>query len=446
MGLLRQTLLCPVLFALVGAAWAAPDTQTSQPEVPAIAEVSTFSQLRGLKPVTREGDWDIRLGIADGGKAAQGAWKLLYCHATYVGTAKKPTTMPSITKLPSSNSILGPLHVRVRRVDRKGNAVCLEEYMVCICRNNVVEVRVSQYGQQGKFGEELYCAAIDTSGKSVSVCVFRGHYGDAGGYGSAVARAEIKGMVEDVFYWQPFLVRWNAEATTKPALSIRMNGWASLPLYPQFAPIWAALPGDGKALAPKDDSLPGPLPPTAGYENRYFLRWADLSRFSTKPWRSPETLPSTRPADQYPLVLGLKDGQLIVHLSNIADWDKPSAKLLARWWINGQPVQAHFGQSGLKRPKESDTKDIERVSPDQPDLSVPLVLPSESGAKLGDRMKLQVLFCPTGFARAGNMVSLGNPRFAETTNYPAFMPMLSNELEFTVTRDMFPSSTKAPVN
>jgi len=45
-----------------------------------------MAALRQVRPVRVDGVWDVRLGLAGGGKHA-GPWKLLYCHVTYAGEA-----------------------------------------------------------------------------------------------------------------------------------------------------------------------------------------------------------------------------------------------------------------------------------------------------------------------------------------------------------------------
>ena len=73
------------------------------------------------------------------------------------------------------------------------------------------------------------------------------------------------------------------------------------------------------------------------------------------------------------------------------------------------------------------------------------MLPPTLGAvKPGDRIALQVIYCPSGFRLLGRR-SVGHSYAKDTSGfYPAFPPMLSNRLDFAVDPGMLAQPVVGP--
>ena len=97
----------------------------------------------------RQGDWELRLGLADGGEAAAD-WRLLYCLASYVGPAGKGSAPKPIDRMPDSAHALGPVSYTARRASLSPDKLTDK-----IGRQDLDDVYAGQYGRKGEFVEEF---------------------------------------------------------------------------------------------------------------------------------------------------------------------------------------------------------------------------------------------------------------------------------------------------
>jgi hypothetical protein len=140
--------------------------EVERKEPPGIAEVKSLAELRKCPPALREGGWELRLGLGDGGEAASD-WRLLYCLASYVGHEAKPGSPKPVERMFGSASPLGPVSYRAREAGAQS------EMEVQVRPNRVASVYVGQYGRRGEFVEELYSGTVPLVGKrDIRVQVF----------------------------------------------------------------------------------------------------------------------------------------------------------------------------------------------------------------------------------------------------------------------------------
>ena len=128
---------------------------------------------------------------------------------------------------------------------------------------------------------------------------------------------------------------------------------------------------------------------------------------------------------------GLKlslNGGVIVITADRPMIDRPARHLLARWWVNGEPVVARpverqFAHSGFGQVRQTNG------------FRVGLGLPESLGKlKPGDRVGLQVLYCPAGFDRVSKTGAM--KQLMEQVAAASAVPLLSNNLEFELTREL----------
>jgi hypothetical protein len=97
-------------------------------------------------------------------------------------------------------------------------------------------------------------------------------------------------------------------------------------------------------------------------------------------------------------------------------------QLLARWWINGSPVEGKRPDKdmpALDVVRESDLPNPRRTMTFRPDLS-------DLGAKRGDNLALQLLYCEQSW----RPVSFGNDTRMSISWERDLEPLLSNRVEF----------------
>ena len=100
----RRSIILSCASALVFASTAS--RARAREPAPEIPRVTTLEELRALKRV-RVGEWDVRVGMSDGGPEA-GPWELVYCHAVHTGAGDPPRLRPVRG---GQDEFLGPLVV-----------------------------------------------------------------------------------------------------------------------------------------------------------------------------------------------------------------------------------------------------------------------------------------------------------------------------------------------
>ena len=142
-----------------------------------------------------------------------------------------------------------------------------------------------------------------------------------------------------------------------------------------------------------------------------------------------------RPA---PLKLSLEEGVFVVRCEAGAI-HLPDDFLLARWWVKGMPC--------LDYALEADVlAKLSRMSTEVKETRVAFGLPRFFRAvHAGDRVGLQVLYTPQAnqfFAAPGHVASLYSAICAFQAKLPP-VPMLSNRIEFVVTKEMLEALPRA---
>jgi hypothetical protein len=251
-----------------------------------------------------------------------------------------------------------------------------------------------------------------------------------------IARTLLPLEKDPPHFWTPLLEPRDhrKKHTPQDVLKMRRELVAAVPAGAPFAPIWAAKRGDEARLTPKGDALPGQTPPANGYESRCFVVAPEAA--------SALVPPAQADAGRMPLKLSLVDGRLELAATCVA-WPRwPEDSLLARWWVNERPVEA----TPLPEQKIADAEQIaEALGGNSKPVPIPLALPVTLGAlKPGDRVALQVMFCPSGFTELDRWGCRGRDSGADDGFYPAFPPLFSNRLEFAVTPAMIPQAVAGP--
>ena len=198
---------------------------------------------------------------------------------------------------------------------------------------------------------------------------------------------------------------WATFATLQSGVS-RDYFWAARPQIPGFQPLdLAAL----EKTAPQDapdlfrSSLPGTLP-------------CDPRWLNPAPW--PKNLPAT------PLQLTLDNGQFVIKAGGrqLIDW--PDWHLLARWWVNGQPVEA-------PRPIQPHARQAARQVTATATFRIAFGYPDALGSvKSGDKLALQLMYAPEFEELAADAQTAGH---ISIVDHQLATPLLSNKLEFTLT-------------
>jgi hypothetical protein len=142
-------------------------------------------------------------------------------------------------------------------------------------------------------------------------------------------------------------------------------------------------------------------------------------------------------AKRMPLGLTLADGQFVLETRCVVGLYEPADGLLARWWVNGRPVAAALAQDRLQEQQPVDKLLRALRQPPAP-LRIPAALPQTLGpVKPGDKVALQVMYCPAGFKELGVLARRQELEKSGADCFlPAFQPLLSNRLEFEATKAM----------
>ena len=359
-----------------------------------IADVKTLEDLQNVETIHVNKRWAVRLGLSDGGKDA-GPWKLLYCLADFPSVKNTdPALPPPASEVSGVMGSLGPVMFTVD------------------------DPQVLQKSLQPAAGEVMtenglvYCAAIPTAWK--------------GPYRIRVWTWDKRLLAERVIsvdepapnYWQDLVGSELYPPTIRPGPYALVGPSAAYPSYEREV-IWNLPRGEAQPLKGQATALPGQIP--AG--NGMYLE-KTLGREIPKEADRPN-----------PLNISIAAGRL--HIDAPVEMENPSGHhLLARWWVNGKPVMPNppqnenYRASGPRYPAKS--------------FLFPLTLPGHLGAMAGDKVTLQVLYCPLGFEYLRPERFRNSERPGQSLGTSWRLPLLSEPLEFVATSAMLLPSAQRP--
>jgi hypothetical protein len=366
-----------------------------------IPDVRSLDGLRRLRPALVLDGWEVRLALADPGPDA-GPWKLLYCHATYLGAPDgrwRPLPTPGRT---AGECVLGPISYALRPA---------------LTKETVCSLARMFDPRQEKDVERLYAAGIPTA--------FRGDWR------LSVWSPKSKRIGERVFKVpadRPCAWRVFARRPGRGKAIVETACRPAMPRYPARVPIWRRRGGEQTARhKPRPGGfgfLPGRLPPWPQYEARYYggkLRAVKVGEFP------------------YPLELSLKDGRFVVR-ANVPMIDWPEDMLLARWWADGKLLRTR----PPRRPAVL-RKQRARLVRQTRELRVAFALPRDLGKlRVGRKVTVQVMYAESEYEPLCPV----RPRLlhAEPARSPACPPLLSNKLTFALTKEMLPPVGASPAS
>jgi len=402
---MRYALMTFVIAAALGPA-AGDDNVAEKPKPARIPAVNSLVALREVPPAWTIGDWELRLGLAEGGPEA-GPWKLLYCHCRYVG--KDAGGRGHISKTDrrySGAAWLGPLSVTLEGADWSAQR------------------SVEQF------------KTIDSAGRPDTERLYV-HFLEAWQKGDWVARVwspKLKLIAESRFsVAQPLRWPWMRAVGGQVVDELAEEGKKGYPLRsgpeprkPEMdrEPVWSArsdrqvkLP---KPIKGKAGYLPGALPPGP--------MW-DPAAYGGKP-------PALRErAVAYPLKAFL-EGKTIVLQAGAALLTEPDENVLLRWWVNGKAVGVDVAK--LPQVIEKSLRAAARMPVKQ--LRFAISLPRYLGPlAAGDRVEVQFLYCDSGTERVFSRPAAGHAleKAVLLRDPPAPRgPLLSNRAAFRVTREL----------
>jgi hypothetical protein len=334
-----------------------------------IPDVRTLEELLAVTPVEAAGGWKVRIGLSDGGAAA-GPVMVLYCVAEEMEA--KVRTPATRTKEPHGERI-GPLI-----------------YDVDWGALRTIHHREEFLNTARRVGPALSAATVrlNTTGKAIlSVRDTEGNL---------IAQRAIVIAERPPVVWHEFARKRRVDGKLsgvvandpRPAI-IRITGHRSHSL---------SEPPEAGDATTKSSTRPSPLPFDVGVE----------------------------PDARARLSLAFDGGAFVVKSPRADFTDRSHDRLLARWWVNGRPVAADkvppkYAQQHTGQERMTDT------------LRVGFGLPNFLGdVKVGDRIRLQVLYAPDGFEPAPMGQAVMMQQIAQVFAKDA-RPMLSNRIEFELT-------------
>lgn len=374
------------------------------PTTQEVQAIKSLAQLRKVTPAAVIQGWVIRIGVADLPDDKARPWLLLYCHVRRAGQGAGAGPLGPPTQMYSGAELLGPVSFIATTSGSLGTRKKLK----------IAAPKAPAGGQ--KDVERLYVAAIPVAGKQATYIFV--HSGDAG---QLIAKWQRPADAQARAHpWVPFA------AVAAKQYIVADEFQAARPTYPRRAPLWRLVKGQGFML-PR---------PVAGKLVRYFLPGCIRS---DAPYYEPryygeKTETGTKRKEPFPLKLAVSGGAFAIG-SKVELVNRPDEYLLARWWVNGKAVvpPAPKAKAGA-RTEKARTESVSRTR----EMKVALRLPTYLGRlKVGDKVALQVMHCDGGYGRVGGKA------FARLVHgWPAFGPMLSNELTFTVTKEMLSKGTE----
>ncbi len=374
------------------------DVEFTTQEVQAI---KSLAQLRKVTPAAVIQGWQIRFGVADLPDKGR-PWLLLYCHVRRTGQGAGAGPLAPPTQMYTGAALLGPVSFVVTTSGSLG-------------ARKKVKVAAPKIPAAGlKDVERLFVAAIPVAGKQATYIFV--HSGDAG---TIIARWQRPADAQARAHpWLPFA------AAAEKGFIVADEFQAARPTYPRRAPLWRLVQGESF-------TLPRPI---AGKLVRYFLPGCvrgDAPYYEPR-YYNEKTDTGVKRKEPQPLKLAISDGAFVV-ASKVELANRPDEYLLARWWVNDKAVVAPAPKAGVQTKKAR----ADAVSKTK-EMKVALRLPTYLGTlKAGDEVILQVMHCDGGYSRLG-----GEAVAQLVKGWPAFGPMLSNELTFTVTKEMLSKGTE----
>lgn len=381
MNVLTASLLIPVLvIAAVNCSPAVEAASGGQTPVCEIAAVTDVDHLRSQRPIQLGGDWQVRFGLGDGGTEA-GPWRLLYCLANWTNEKESPSLA---SKGESHGEPLGPVFYRVS----KGRQSRLAD-----------ERGQMMFAAEDVPPEGLYCGMILNAWQG------KYHVEVLSQDGEIIGRRTIDVPRPRLLYWQEFALQKGAISESPVAAR------------PEFVGTWPLWENGGRIASQLQQRcpLPGTIPtPTA---------WVDYVGSEARAIRDGETI--------YPLQLSLEAEQFVIQSPvRLVDW--PDYYLLARWWVNGEPVLP-------RRTEEISMRSIGRQVSFTKEMQIQFGLPDALGRlEVGDKIGLQVLYSPAMIEQVPishapvACLHAVSPHDSDV----AAMPITSNRIEFAVTRAM----------
>ncbi len=294
--------------------------------------------------------------------------------------SKSPTELPHNR---DPHEWLGPLFVRTQWDD--------------------VRAEVQQVKAERKISDGLYAIAIPTRKGTCQITVDDG----------IKTLWEEKKTFSEVSPspWQPFV---GLSEIKVPAVHASDQSWAVIPKFLGDQPLlalgdFAAKQSDADALFNKSLPLVMPLqpdwlPPVLGIK-----------------------------AGTPPLLLALDHDQFILVATGRQMLDWPDKILLARWWVNDKATFPEIGDYKLN--------EMLRKISETGTFNVAFSYPESLHAKAGDVLALQILYNPNGYEQVVNGPSTPSREAIDIVRNPA-MPMLSNRLEFKLTKDLLAARNK----
>ncbi len=367
-----------------------------------IAHVKDIAQLRALKPIRLKDGTDIRLGFGEGGRDAD-PWKLIYCLAKYA--ERKNGTHISISgKI--FGEFLGPVFYDSVAVNHDRER-----------ERPKVEIEMNIDSDALRAEEELFCGLILLVHKGVHLTQVMLQDG------TVLQEMKFTVATEPVCYWQNFAdeQQFLAGKDNTSGTCVDRDTFAVHPRFDGTYPIFRI----------NENTNPAQFPDTGvrNKERGNFLPGA-ISLKGCELFQKVATVPHKVSRKFYPLHLSL-NGDAFVIESVVPMMDEFDDTLLARWWVNGKPIAA-------KRTNEFREKARGRLVDFIKTAKVAFDLPKCLGkVKVGDKVKLQVLYSLSGYSpiplghRDGEDATGGETPWKNMTP-----PLLSNPLEFTITKKL----------
>ena len=363
-----------------------------------LAEVATLTDLKAVEPMRLEGGWEVRLGIGSSGREG-GPWHILYCLAKHEG-ADKGLELRDFEGSLLVNQ-LGPVFYRVVEQPRQQRIWVLRNPTSLLFRSIA-----TAWPDDPLEGLHLFHASAVSAWKGWNHIEVLSQSGDV------LAEKKVKQADPPRCYWQEFAVIGDGPSDAGRARCVaRSDPTAALPIYRSRLPV---NPSTELELRRLRVSLPG-----------------KVEELRPKPGK--ETLP------EYPLRLRLQDGAFHVDSGEtMVAW--PDHCLLARWWKNGELAQAE---------KADRARNVNMLRQEvlSKSMKVGFGLPASLGeVSAGDRIGLQVLYCPEMYRQVPRESWQANERQMMVQRADHFdvasVPLLSNRIDFTVTREMLEKAAK----
>jgi hypothetical protein len=336
-----------------------------------IPDVKTLADLRKLPAIHTDTGYDVRVGMADPGNDA-GPYRILYC------LAKRTADAPEKPIHYHGSFILGPLAVEV--IEPK---------------TAIDKLASLQQSAASESTEQLFIEPLPTGWTDDAVV--RLLDGDKTLLERKLGKADQRPM-----YWSGFARR--AVSQTKPSV-VDPKPWPACPGSTVAGRIGldVATGATTRPVIPEDAPLPGSDTIAPGW--RKFLY----------------------PSTQGELItLSLENDSFILKSAGPALVESPTDQLLARWWVNGRPVEV---------PDDNVPATVQHGGGRQPSAtrhaSVAFDLPKMLGdLKPGDRVGLQLLWSSGTRHLSEHRQEAMLIKSAQITACP--VPIPTNRLDFTI--------------